>query len=111
MSLRCAHESRLLRPLLVAISSARPPSTTNSPSPSGMPRNTAGTSSTDHIYTDAAVSGASIEGRAGSSACSPRRPQKPRPFDVVLVDDSSRIARDIADAMRTMQPLKFLGCG
>jgi site-specific DNA recombinase len=34
---------------------------------------------------------------------------KPKPFDVVLVDDSSRIARDIPDAIRVMQQLKFLG--
>ena len=27
----------------------------------------------------------------------------------MLVDDSSRIARDIADAIRVMQTLKFLG--
>jgi site-specific DNA recombinase len=35
--------------------------------------------------------------------------QQPKPFDVLLVDDSSRIARDIADAIRVMQTLKFLG--
>jgi DNA invertase Pin-like site-specific DNA recombinase len=34
---------------------------------------------------------------------------RPRPFEVVLVDDSSRIARDIPDAIRVMQRLKFLG--
>ena len=28
---------------------------------------------------------------------------------MVLVDDSSRIARDIPDAIRVMQQLKFLG--
>lgn len=32
---------------------------------------------------------------------------QPRPFDVLLVDDSSRVARDIADAIRAMQQLKF----
>jgi DNA invertase Pin-like site-specific DNA recombinase len=34
---------------------------------------------------------------------------RPLPFDVVLTDDSSRIARDLADALRTMQTLKFHG--
>ncbi|PYR93544.1 MAG: hypothetical protein DMF84_09080 [Acidobacteria bacterium] len=63
----------------------------------------------DHIYRDAAVSGGSIEGRVGVQRLLAAAAQKPRPFDVVLVDDSSRIARDIADAIRVMQQLKFLG--
>ena len=63
----------------------------------------------DHVYTDAAVSGASIQGRAGVQRLLSAATQMPRPFDVVLVDDSSRIARDIADAIRVMQQFKFLG--
>ena len=63
----------------------------------------------DHIYTDAAVSGASINGRAGVQRLLSSAAQRPKPFDVLLVDDSSRIARDIADAIRVMQKLKFLG--
>jgi site-specific DNA recombinase len=35
--------------------------------------------------------------------------KRPLPFDVVLVDDSSRIARDISDAIRVLQTLKFFG--
>jgi DNA invertase Pin-like site-specific DNA recombinase len=62
-----------------------------------------------HIYTDAGVSGASIEGRPGLQALLTASASTPRPFDVVLVDDSSRIARDLADALRTMQTLKFRG--
>jgi DNA invertase Pin-like site-specific DNA recombinase len=62
----------------------------------------------DHIYTDAALSGASIQGRAGVQRLLSAAAQVPRPFDVVLVDDSSRIARDIPDAIRVMQQLKFL---
>jgi DNA invertase Pin-like site-specific DNA recombinase len=63
----------------------------------------------DHIYTDAAVSGASINGRAGVQRLLSAAAQQPRPFDVVLVDDSSRISRDIPDAIRVMQQLKFHG--
>ena len=63
----------------------------------------------EHIYTDAAVSGASINGRAGIQRLLSSAAEKPKPFDVVLVDDSSRIARDIPDAIRVMQQLKFLG--
>lgn len=61
------------------------------------------------IYTDAAVSGASIEGRPGLQALLTAAASRPRPFDIVLTDDSSRIARDLADALRTMQILKFHG--
>jgi site-specific DNA recombinase len=64
---------------------------------------------TDHIYTDAAVSGASINGRAGVQRLLADAARQPKPFDVLLVDDSSRVARDIADAIRVMQQLKFLG--
>jgi DNA invertase Pin-like site-specific DNA recombinase len=63
----------------------------------------------DHLYTDAALSGASIQGRAGVQRLLSSAAGRPRPFDVVLVDDSSRIARDIADAIRVMQLLKFHG--
>jgi len=64
---------------------------------------------TGHIYTDAASTGATIDGRAGLQALLAAAAEQPRPFDVLLVDDSSRIARDIADAIRVMQQLKFLG--
>jgi DNA invertase Pin-like site-specific DNA recombinase len=63
----------------------------------------------DHIYSDAGISGASIEGRPGLQALIAASAASPRPFDVLLVDDSSRIARDLADALRTMQTLKFRG--
>jgi site-specific DNA recombinase len=61
------------------------------------------------IYSDAGISGSSIEGRPGLQALLAAAAQRPLPFQVLLVDDSSRIARDIADAIRTMQTLKFFG--
>jgi site-specific DNA recombinase len=64
---------------------------------------------TDHIYTDAGISGASIQNRPGVQRLLAAAAHQPKPFDVLLVDDSSRIARDIADAIRVMQQLKFLG--
>jgi site-specific DNA recombinase len=45
----------------------------------------------DHIYTDAAVSGPSINGRPGVQRLLATASQQPKPFDVLLVDDSSRI--------------------
>lgn len=63
----------------------------------------------DQAYTDAAISGSSIEGRAGLQAVLVAAAARPRPFDVLLVDDSSRVARDLADALRTVQQLRFAG--
>jgi len=39
-----------------------------------------------HIYTDAGISGASIEGRGGLQALLAAAAQQPRLFDVVLVE-------------------------
>src|ERR1700682_624947 len=58
-----------------------------------------------HTYTDAAVSGASLE-RPGIQALMVAAAGQPPPFDVLLVDDSSRVARDLADAVRFLQQLK-----
>jgi DNA invertase Pin-like site-specific DNA recombinase len=62
-----------------------------------------------HIYSDEAVSGDSLERRSRIQALLRLVEQRPLPFDVVLVDDSSRVARDIADAIRIVQRLKFNG--
>src|SRR5262245_47661357 len=59
-----------------------------------------------HVYKDAAVSGASLE-RPGIQALITAAAVRPRPFDVLLVDDSSRVARNLADAVRFMQQLTF----
>lgn len=61
------------------------------------------------VYSDAGISGSSIDGRPGLQALLATAAQRPLPFEVLLVDDSSRIARDIADAIRIMQTLKFFG--
>src|SRR5688572_20337850 len=63
----------------------------------------------DHIYTDAAISGSSLDGRAGLQAALKAARSDPHPFDVLLVDDSSRVARDLPDALRVLQCLKFEG--
>jgi site-specific DNA recombinase len=59
-------------------------------------------------HADAAISGASLD-RPGIQALLSTAAQQPCPFDVLLVDDSSRIARDLADAVRFMQRLRFYG--
>jgi len=62
----------------------------------------------EHTYTDAALSGASLD-RPGIQALLTAAERQPRPFDVLLVDDSSRVSRDLADAVRFLQRLKFHG--
>lgn len=63
----------------------------------------------DHVYTDAGISGASLEGRAGLRALLIAASSTPRPFDVLLVDDSSRLSRDQYHALGILQQLTFSG--
>ncbi len=63
------------------------------------------------VFTDAAVSGASIEGRTGLQALLSASDKSDRPFDIVLVDDSSRIARDLADALHVLGAFVSQACG
>src|SRR5687767_11592002 len=62
-----------------------------------------------YVFTDAGISGTSIGGRAGLEALLIAATLQARPFDVLLVDDSSRVARDLADALRVLQRLRFAG--
>ncbi len=62
-----------------------------------------------HVYSDAAISGSSLEGRLGLQTALTAAAAQPRPFDVLLVDDSSRVARDLPDALRVLQRLTFAG--
>lgn len=63
----------------------------------------------DQVYTDAGITAASLDGRPGFARIMALAALRPRPFDVLLIDDSSRMARDLADALRTVQLLKFFG--
>ena len=63
----------------------------------------------DHIYSDAGISGASLDGRPGIHALLKAASTSPPPFGLLLVDDTSRLARDTADAIRIVQQLTFAG--
>ena len=63
----------------------------------------------EHIYADAGLSGASLDDRPQMRALLSTVECGPRPFDILLVDDSSRVARDLPDAIRFLQRLKFYG--
>ncbi len=54
----------------------------------------------EHVYTDAAMSGTSKVGRKGLESLEAAAGQKPRPFDYILFDDSSRLARDLGDVLQ-----------
>ena len=63
----------------------------------------------DQIYADEAVSGASVEGRRGLHRMVQAALEKPRPFDVILVDDTSRLSRDVVDTVQHFRELRFNG--
>src|SRR5262249_3071326 len=52
---------------------------------------------------------AALAGRDGLQRLVKTAKRKDRPFDCLLVDDTSRLARDLSDALRTWKTLEFLG--
>jgi site-specific DNA recombinase len=62
----------------------------------------------DHIYADEAISGATDD-RQGLRRLLHAALQKPRPFDVILVDDTSRMSRDLANSLEIVKKMKFPG--
>ena len=59
-----------------------------------------------HTYHDGAITGATDE-RTGLASLLRAASEPVRPFDVVLVDDTSRLSRKIADSLRICEQLKF----
>lgn len=64
--------------------------------------------SEEHIYRDEAMSGRSTE-RPGFQALMAAAIAVPREFDCILVDDTSRVSRHQADALRFYERLAFAG--
>jgi DNA invertase Pin-like site-specific DNA recombinase len=60
-----------------------------------------------HIYTDEAISGAT-DNRAGLQRLLAAATQKPRAFDVILVDDTSRLSRNMIDSLKIFEQLRFV---
>jgi DNA invertase Pin-like site-specific DNA recombinase len=61
-----------------------------------------------YIYADEAISGATDD-RAGLTRLLTAAREKPRPFDIVLADDTSRVSRRLADSLRIHEQLQFAG--
>ena len=64
----------------------------------------------EHIYKDKALSGTSRAGRNGLQALLAAAQLSPRPFEYVLIDDTSRLGRDVGDVLAITEELKMPAC-
>ena len=62
----------------------------------------------EHLYSDEAISGASTD-RAGLQKLIAAATESARPFDCILIDDTSRLSRKLADALNLYERLSFAG--
>jgi site-specific DNA recombinase len=62
----------------------------------------------EHIYSDEAISGASTE-RDGLQRLLAAATSAARPVDCILIDDTSRLTRKLADALNLYEKLTFAG--
>jgi len=60
----------------------------------------------EHIYADQAISGATDD-RGGLQRLLLIAKQKPQIFEVILVDDTSRLSRKLVDSLRIFEQLQF----
>ncbi len=73
-----------------------------------LPNGTVGTFSLQHVYTDEALSGAGAD-RPGLTRLIDAISRSDRPFDVLLLDDTSRLYRNLGDSMKLIERLSFIG--
>src|ERR1044072_4990171 len=64
-----------------------------------------------YIRIDEELSGAALVGRAALESLIADSKRRPRPFDRILIDDTSRLARNVADALKMVETLMFYGVG
>ena len=63
----------------------------------------------DYVVSDQAMSGATVAGREAFDFLIRAAKAKPRPFDLILVDDTSRLARNLPDSLKALDILHFYG--
>jgi site-specific DNA recombinase len=63
----------------------------------------------EHVRFDQAVSGAALTGREALQSLVGAAKRHPKPFDCLLVDDSSRLTRNLADGLKTTDLFRFNG--
>lgn len=61
-----------------------------------------------HVYIDEAQSGAGAD-RPGFIALNGAASSRPRPFDVLLIDDTSRLSRNRAESAKVYERFEYLG--
>jgi site-specific DNA recombinase len=61
------------------------------------------------VMADRTISAASVAGREALQKLVSAAKRNDRPFDCLLIDDTSRLARDLSDALRTLRILEFYG--
>ena len=59
-----------------------------------------------HVRKDHEISGAALTGRTALASLLEDAKRSPRPFDRILIDDTSRLARNMADALKTVEIFK-----
>src|SRR5258705_3434399 len=63
----------------------------------------------EFVRPDREQSGAALEGRNGLSSLIADAKKRPRPFDCILIDDTSRLGRNLSDVLRISDILKHHG--
>ncbi len=63
----------------------------------------------EYTVADEAISGAAKAGRNSLTFLIEEAKRKPRPFDCILIDDTSRLARNVADALKMVEVLQYHG--
>src|ERR1700693_1362751 len=65
----------------------------------------------EYVRSDEEISGAALAGRLALECLLADAKRRPRPFDRILIDDTSRLARNVADALKMVETFKFYGVG
>lgn len=63
----------------------------------------------EYVRSDEGISGAVLEGRKGLLSLLEDAKKNPRPFDCVLIDDTSRLGRDLEDVLKVTRQFKHHG--
>jgi len=61
------------------------------------------------VRSDHEISGAAVAGRTALESLLADAKQRPVPFDRILIDDTSRLAPNVADALQMLMRFDFAG--
>ena len=63
----------------------------------------------DYVRSDRAISGTTMHGRDGLNSLLVDVKKKPRPFDYILIDDTSRLGRNLGEVRQIIDRLNYAG--